>query len=78
LAEKNGLEEVAVAFNELMQENQDFAENIAETTQKIGEEGKLDDRSSLKATEGAWKTSALALEKTIDNLIRPIQVGDLP
>lgn len=72
LPEKNGLGEVALAFNELMDEQQNFAKDMVEMAQKVGEEGKLNDRMALKAAKGSWGTIATAIDKTIDNLVKPM------
>jgi methyl-accepting chemotaxis protein len=72
LSENNGLGEVATAFNELMQEQQNFADDIVEMAQRVGEEGKLNDRLALKTAKGSWATIATAIDKTIDNLIKPM------
>lgn len=72
LPENNDFAEVALAFNELMQQQQNFADDIAKIAQKVGEEGKLDERMALKTTKGSWAKSAQAIEKLIDNLVKPM------
>lgn len=71
LAEKNGLGEVAVVFNELMSLNQNFANDIEQISQKVGEEGKLNERISQDTTNKAWATSTNAINKLVDRLTKP-------
>lgn len=72
LPENNDFAEVALAFNELMQQQQNFADEIANIAQKVGEEGKLNERIALKTTKGSWAKGAQAIDKLIDNLVKPM------
>jgi methyl-accepting chemotaxis protein len=71
LSENNGLGEVALAFNELMSANENFTTEIQQTSQRIGEEGKLNDRMALGNAKGSWATSIKAINSLVDCLVKP-------
>jgi methyl-accepting chemotaxis protein len=71
LDENNGLGEFADVFNQWVSFNDAFANSIIDISQKVGIEGKLNERFNLKKTKGKWAESAKAIDTLIDNLVTP-------
>lgn len=69
LPENNELGEIALVFNQWVSLNEKFANEIGEISQKVGEEGKLNER--LIETNGLWGTSINSINSLIDNLAKP-------
>lgn len=67
--EDNGLGEIAEVFNEWVSLNEKFANQIIESSKKIGEEGKLTER--LIEADGLWANSINSINSLIDNLVKP-------
>jgi methyl-accepting chemotaxis protein len=68
---KNGLGELAIVFNEWMATNEQFANEIIQVSQSVGEEGQLSERIALKQNSGSWTTSVHAINTLIDRLVKP-------
>jgi methyl-accepting chemotaxis protein len=68
---KNGLGELAIVFNEWMATNEQFANEIIQVSQTVGEEGQLSERIALKQNSGSWTTSAHAINTLINRLVKP-------
>jgi methyl-accepting chemotaxis protein len=71
LDENDGLGEFASVFNQWVSFNEAFANSIIDVSQKVGIEGKLNERFSLKKNKGKWAESAKAIDTLIDNLVTP-------
>jgi methyl-accepting chemotaxis protein len=71
LDENDGLGEFANVFNQWVSLNEAFANSIIDVSQKVGTEGKLNERFSLKNNKGKWAESAKAIDTLIDNLVTP-------
>lgn len=69
--ENNQLGEIAEVFNQWVALNQNFAQEISKISQKVGEEGQLNERISLEGANGLWTTSTDAINTLIDNLVKP-------
>jgi methyl-accepting chemotaxis protein len=71
LDENNGLGEFANVFNQWVSFNEAFADSIIDVSHRVGVEGKLNERMTLKKTKGKWAESAKAIDTLIDNLVTP-------
>ncbi len=72
LDENDGLGEFANVFNQWVSFNEAFANSIIDISQRVGVEGKLKERITLKKNQGKWAESAKAIDTLIDNLVTPI------
>ncbi|MDJ0727638.1 MAG: HAMP domain-containing protein, partial [Prochloraceae cyanobacterium] len=71
LPENNELGEIAIVFNQMVNANQNFVAEIDRIARVVGEEGNLDQRSTLKGIKGDWKEGLNSLDGLIDNLAQP-------
>ncbi len=71
LDENDGLEEFASVFNQWVSLNEAFADSVIDVSNRVGIEGKLNERLKLKKTKGKWAESAKAIDTLIDNLVIP-------
>src|SRR5438067_6184384 len=62
---------VADAFNEVVEQNERMAEELARLSRVVGREGKLSQRLSLGDVGGFWRESVGSVNELIDNLVRP-------
>jgi signal transduction histidine kinase/HAMP domain-containing protein/CheY-like chemotaxis protein len=68
----NGLPgEVAAAFNQLQDRNDQLARELVRVGQIIGREGRMTERAELDDARGAWATSVESVNALIDDLVRP-------
>jgi methyl-accepting chemotaxis protein len=69
--EDNGLGEIAEVFNEWVSHNENFSHEIIQISQKVGEEGKINERIVKEISNNLWGTSIDAINQLIDNLAKP-------
>jgi HAMP domain-containing protein/signal transduction histidine kinase/DNA-binding response OmpR family regulator len=62
---------VADAFNAVVEQNADMAEELARLRQVVGKEGKLKQRASLREARGFWGESVECINSLIDDLVHP-------
>jgi methyl-accepting chemotaxis protein len=62
---------VADAFNAVVEQNADMAEELARLRQVVGKEGKLKQRASLREARGFWGESIECINSLIDDLVHP-------
>ena len=62
---------VADAFNEVVEQNADMAEELSRLRQVVGKEGKLKQRASLREARGFWGESVECINSLIDDLVHP-------
>jgi HAMP domain-containing protein/signal transduction histidine kinase/CheY-like chemotaxis protein len=62
---------VADAFNEVVEQNANMAEELARLRQVVGKEGKLKQRASLREARGFWGESIDCINSLIDDLVHP-------
>ena len=62
---------VADAFNEVVEQNERMAEELARLSQEVGKEGKLSRRLSLGDVRGFWRESVGSVNDLIDDLVHP-------
>jgi signal transduction histidine kinase/HAMP domain-containing protein/CheY-like chemotaxis protein len=63
--------EVAAAFNQLQDRNDQLARELVRVGQIIGREGRMTERAELADARGAWATSVESVNALIDDLVRP-------
>ncbi len=62
---------VAEVFNEVVEQNERMAEELARLRQTVGREGKLKQRASLGDVRGFWRDSIECVNALIDDLVHP-------
>jgi HAMP domain-containing protein/signal transduction histidine kinase/DNA-binding response OmpR family regulator len=62
---------VADAFNDVVEQNANMAEELARLRQVVGKEGKLKQRASLREAKGFWGESIECINSLIDDLVHP-------
>jgi len=62
---------VADAFNEVIEQNERLAEELARLSRVVGQEGKLSQRLMLTEVQGIWKESVESVNDLINNLVHP-------
>ena len=62
---------VAEAFNDVVEQNVDMAEELARLRRVVGKEGQLKQRASLRAARGFWADSVDCINSLIDDLVHP-------
>src|SRR4249919_1127195 len=62
---------VADAFNAVVQQNADMAEEFARLSRMVGKEGKLKKRASVPNARGFWADSVDSINSLIDDLVHP-------
>ncbi len=62
---------VADAFNDVVEQNANMAEELARLRQVVGKEGKLKQRASLREARGFWGESIDCINSLIDDLVHP-------
>src|SRR6187549_1749000 len=62
---------VADAFNAVVQQNADMADELIRLRQVVGKEGKLKQRASLQGARGFWGESVECINSLIDDLVHP-------
>src|SRR4051812_13796645 len=61
----------ADAFNEVVEQNERMAEELARLSRVVGKEGKLSQRLSLGDVTGFWRESVGSVNDLIDDLVHP-------
>ena len=62
---------VADAFNEVVEQNERMANELARLSRVVGKEGRLDQRLSLGDVGGFWEESVESVNELIDDLVHP-------
>src|SRR6201747_2513067 len=62
---------VADAFNDVVEQNANMAEELARLRQVVGKEGQLKQRASLREARGFWGESIDCINALIDDLVHP-------
>ena len=62
---------VADAFNDVVEQNANMAEELSRLRQMVGKEGKLKQRASLREARGFWGESIDCINALIDDLVHP-------
>jgi HAMP domain-containing protein/signal transduction histidine kinase/DNA-binding response OmpR family regulator len=62
---------VADAFNDVVEQNERMAEELARLSRVVGKEGKLSQRLSLGDIGGFWRESVGSVNNLIDDLVHP-------
>jgi HAMP domain-containing protein/signal transduction histidine kinase/CheY-like chemotaxis protein len=65
------LAEVAAAFNELQERNDQMSRELVRVGKIIGREGRMTERATLGGAGGDWATSIDSVNALIDDLVRP-------
>ncbi|HSL65026.1 MAG TPA: HAMP domain-containing protein, partial [Gaiellaceae bacterium] len=63
--------ELAAAFNDLTAMPERMTKELARVSDAVGRDGKLSERARLDGAEGAWAAKLDAVNRLIDNLVRP-------
>ncbi|MBD2203062.1 methyl-accepting chemotaxis protein [Calothrix sp. FACHB-1219] len=71
--ENNGLGEIATVFNEWVNLNQNFANEVNSFANEVGKEGKLGVKIKLKAAAGSWQELLDNLNQMSANLAQQIK-----
>ncbi len=64
-------QELAAAFNALVESNAQMAREISRVRRVVGRDGLITERAAAPLDAGGWKTSVDALNALIDDLVRP-------
>src|SRR4051812_21343337 len=62
---------VADAFNEVVEQNERMAGELARLSRTVGKEGKLSQRLSVGDVSGFWEESVDSVNDLIDDLVHP-------
>src|SRR5918993_835649 len=62
---------VADAFNDVVEQNANMADELSRLRQVVGKEGKLKQRASLREARGFWGESVECINSLIDDLVHP-------
>ena len=62
---------VADTFNEVIELNERMAEELARISRVVGKEGKINERASVAAVTGSWKSSLDSVNNLIGDLVHP-------
>src|SRR6266496_5208268 len=62
---------VADAFNEVVEQNERMAQELARLSRVVGKEGKLSQRIDLGDVSGFWEESVESVNELIDDLVHP-------
>src|SRR5262245_17016758 len=62
---------VADAFNDVVERNEQLAEELARLSRVVGKEGRLSQRLSLQSTAGFWREAVNSVNVLIDDLVHP-------
>src|SRR4051812_33075409 len=62
---------VADAFNDVVEQNERMAEELARLSHVVGKEGRLSQRLGLNDVTGFWRESVESVNDLIDNLVHP-------
>src|SRR4249920_3059239 len=62
---------VADAFNDVVEQNANMAEELARLRQVVGKQGKLKQRASLRESRGFWGEAVDSINSLIDDLVHP-------
>src|SRR5262245_34166126 len=62
---------VADSFNEVVEQNEQLAKELAKLSRSVGKEGRLSQRLSNTGLDGFWRESVNSVNDLIDNLVHP-------
>ncbi|RZI83890.1 MAG: HAMP domain-containing protein, partial [Rubrivivax sp.] len=62
---------VADVFNDVVEQNETMAQELARLRQVVGKEGKLKQRASMRDAKGFWAESVDCINSLIDDLVHP-------
>src|SRR5437868_14687416 len=62
---------VADAFNDVVEQNERLAEELARLSRVVGKEGKLSQRLSVGDVSGFWRESVGSVNDLIEDLVHP-------
>src|SRR5688572_17709291 len=65
------LKNVAVAFNQLVDRNQQVTKELVRVSKVVGREGRITERADVAGAPGSWAEKVGAVNELIDNLARP-------
>ena len=71
LRSEGPLADVAAAFNELVERNQQVTKELIRVSKVVGREGRINDRASVAGAPGSWSEKVGAVNELIDNLAWP-------
>ena len=71
LEENNGLGEIATVFNQMVNVNQQFANELIRIRQGVVEEGKVNKNVGNKEFKGTWTASIDAVNEMVNSLVNP-------
>ncbi|PRY00565.1 HAMP domain-containing protein [Allonocardiopsis opalescens] len=64
--------EIARAYNDVVERNQGFCDELTRVGRIVGREGRLDDRVNLNGASGSWADGAWAVNQLLDDVSRPV------
>src|SRR5947209_16114296 len=62
---------VADVFNDVVEQNERMAQELARLSQQVGQEGRLSQRLSLGDASGFWQEAVDSVNGLIDDLVHP-------
>ncbi|HJV85432.1 MAG TPA: HAMP domain-containing protein [Noviherbaspirillum sp.] len=62
---------IADTLNDIMETNEQLAEEITEVSRVVGREGRLTQRAAVPSVAGGWSTIVRSVNTLIDDLVRP-------
>jgi HAMP domain-containing protein/CheY-like chemotaxis protein/signal transduction histidine kinase len=62
---------IADTLNDILENNQQLAEEVADVSRVVGREGRLSQRASVMNVSGGWATIVKSVNALIDDLVRP-------
>ena len=65
------LADVAAAFNQLVDRNQQVTKELVRVSKVVGREGRITERADVAGAPGSWAEKVGAVNELIDNLARP-------
>ncbi|MBA2460559.1 MAG: HAMP domain-containing protein, partial [Actinobacteria bacterium] len=65
------LAEVALAFNALVERNQQVTRELVRVSKVVGREGRITERANVAGAPGSWADQVGAVNELVDNLARP-------
>ena len=63
--------EIGEAFNDIIELNQNMAEEFVRVSRTVGQEGKMTERASIGSVKGAWATNIESVNSLIGDLVQP-------
>ncbi|HZV99052.1 MAG TPA: HAMP domain-containing protein, partial [Methylophilaceae bacterium] len=62
---------IADTFNEIIESNEQMAQNISKVSRVVGRDGRLSQRAPVMRGSGGWATIITSVNTLIDDLVRP-------